>query len=77
MNCAQGKLTFLPLIILNKESCEGGMDWCNLAEGKDRWRILVNTVMNLRVVYSVGYFFTIRVTIGFSIWTLAPWNYLY
>ena len=27
----------------------GGMDWIELAENRDRWRALVNTVMNLRV----------------------------
>jgi hypothetical protein len=27
----------------------GGMDWINLAEDRDRWRALVNSVMNLRV----------------------------
>jgi hypothetical protein len=27
----------------------GGMDWIDLAEGRDQWRALVNTVMNLRV----------------------------
>jgi len=26
-----------------------GMDWIDLAKGKDRWRALVNAVMNLRV----------------------------
>jgi hypothetical protein len=26
-----------------------GMDWTDLAQDKDRWRALVNTVMNLRV----------------------------
>ena len=26
-----------------------GMDWMELAEDRDRWRVLVNTVMNLRV----------------------------
>jgi hypothetical protein len=27
----------------------GGMDWIELAQYKDRWRSLVNAVMNLRV----------------------------
>jgi hypothetical protein len=27
----------------------GGMDWFDLAENRDKWRALVNTVMNLRV----------------------------
>jgi hypothetical protein len=27
----------------------GGMDWTDLAKGRDQWRALVNTVMNLRV----------------------------
>jgi hypothetical protein len=27
----------------------GGMDWIDLAEDRDQWRPLVNTVMNLRV----------------------------
>jgi hypothetical protein len=27
----------------------GGTDWIDLAEDRDRWRALVNTVMNLRV----------------------------
>jgi hypothetical protein len=26
-----------------------GMDWIDLAENRDQWRALVNTVMNLRV----------------------------
>jgi hypothetical protein len=26
------------------------MDWIHLAQDKDRWRALVNTVMNLRVL---------------------------
>jgi hypothetical protein len=27
----------------------GGMDWIKMAQDKDRWRALVNAVMNLRV----------------------------
>jgi hypothetical protein len=27
----------------------GGMDWIDLAQNRDKWRDLVNTVMNLRV----------------------------
>jgi hypothetical protein len=28
---------------------EGGMDWIHMAQDRDRWRTLVNAVMNLRV----------------------------
>jgi hypothetical protein len=27
----------------------GGMDWIDLAQDRDRWRVLVNVVMNPRV----------------------------
>ena len=36
----------------------GGMDWTELAQDRDRWRTLVNTVMNLRVPLNAGNFLT-------------------
>jgi hypothetical protein len=32
-----------------REICWDGMDWIDLAQDRDQWRALVNTVMNLRV----------------------------
>jgi hypothetical protein len=31
-----------------QEAGYGGMDWIDLAQNRDRWRALVNAVMNLR-----------------------------
>ena len=38
---------------LQEVGCEG-MDWIDVARHRDRWRALVNAVMNLRVPYNVG-----------------------
>jgi hypothetical protein len=35
-------------IELQEVGC-GGMDWIELAQDKDRWRVLVNAIMYLRV----------------------------
>jgi hypothetical protein len=32
-----------------REAGWGGIDWIDLAQGRDQWMALVNTVMNLRV----------------------------
>jgi hypothetical protein len=34
----------------------GDVDWIHWAEDRDRWRALVNTVMNLRVSIKYGEF---------------------
>jgi hypothetical protein len=36
----------------------GAMDWIDLAEVRDRWRALLNAVMNLWVLCSVENFLT-------------------
>ena len=42
---------------LQEVGCRG-MEWFELAQGRDRWQALVNAVVSLWVPYSVGSFLT-------------------
>jgi hypothetical protein len=44
----------------------GGMDWIDLAQDRDQWRDLRNTVMNLGVPYNVAKFLSGCTTGGVS-----------
>jgi hypothetical protein len=35
---------------------DGGMDWIDMAQDRDRWRAVVSVVMNLRVPRNCGEF---------------------
>ena len=39
-----------------EESKMGGMDWIDLAQDRERWRTVVNEVMNSLVAQNVGHF---------------------
>jgi hypothetical protein len=39
----------LKLIFDRLDGGGGGMDWINLAQDRDRWQAVVNTMMNLQV----------------------------
>ena len=48
----------------------GYMDWIGLTQDRDRWRTLVSAVMNLRVPWNAGNFFTSCKPVSFSRRTL-------
>ena len=41
------------------------MDWIDLSQGRDRWRVLVNAAMNLRFAQNAGNFLTCLGTVNF------------
>jgi hypothetical protein len=49
-----------------RETEWAGMDWSGLAEDRDQWKALVNTVMILWVPLDVGNFLSSCTTGGFS-----------
>jgi hypothetical protein len=44
----------------------GGMEWIDLAQDRDQWRALANTVMNLRIPQNTGTFLSSCIIGGFS-----------
>ena len=50
----------------------GYMDWIGLGQDRERWRTLVSAVMNLRVPWNAGNFWTSCKPVSFSRRTLYP-----
>ena len=52
----------------------GDMDWIDLSQGRDRWLVLVNAVMNLGVEQNAVNFLTSREQVSFLWKNSAPWS---
>ena len=50
---------------LKEKGCEG-LDWISLAEDKEKWRAVVDTVMNRRGSQNTGHFLTNGGTVSLS-----------
>ena len=50
---------------LQEDGCED-IDWIDLAHDRERWRVLVGEVMNLRVPLNAGNFLTSCEVVSFS-----------
>jgi len=46
------------------------VEWIDLAEDWDKWRAVVNTVMNVAVLENAGSFLNSRGTVSFTRWAL-------
>jgi len=49
MRCGQDVFYIRVVTIHRKNFGWGGIDWIDLAQDRDRWRALVNVVINLQV----------------------------
>jgi hypothetical protein len=53
-------------MVLRREIEWDSVNWIDLAQDRDQWRALVNTVMNIRVPEDAGKFFSSCTIGGFS-----------
>jgi hypothetical protein len=48
----------------------GDVDWIGLAQDRDKWRALVNSVLNLRIAQNAGKLSSVQTTR--DLWSSAP-----